>query len=177
MSESTPGHIGYVQQTIHPIEVDECAEVCDVSYGSDYAVADIHAVQEFLALFAALLLDYLAPAEHNVLSVIIEFDDFEIVSVADELLQILWRNNVDLRCRQKCLNPDVHHQAAFDDRSNLALDHSVTLENVNDLVPVLPVGGFLLRENNHTFFVFQPFQENVHLVPDLQRLGIFEFAQ
>src|SRR5205823_10787651 len=85
--------------------------------------------------------------------------------------------DIDLRCRQKCPHADVHHQSAFDHRSDLAFDQAVTLENVNDLVPVLAVSCFLLREHHHAFFVLQPLQENVHLVTNLQRLGIFKFAQ
>ncbi len=158
MSESTPRHIGDVEQTIHAIEVDECAEVCDVFDGAVDAVADVHAVQELLALFAALLLDHFAAGENNVLPVVVDFDDLEIVSVADELLQILWRNDIDLRRGQKCFDADVDHQSAFDDRFDFAFDQAVTLENLNDLVPVLPVGGFFLGEDDHAFVVFQPFQ-------------------
>src|SRR5215471_2319412 len=136
MSQSTPRHIGHVQQTVHAIEINECTEIRDVFHRSNYTVADVHALQEFLAFFAALLFDHFAPAQHDILSVVVELDDFEIVSVADELLQILWRDDIDLRRRQKRLNPDVHHQAAFDDRSNLAFDQAVALENADDLVPV-----------------------------------------
>src|SRR5215471_17619370 len=137
MSEAAPGHVGHMQQSIHAVEINKCAEIGDVLHSPIYAITDVHALQELLALFAALLFDYLAPAEHDVLTFVIQFDDFEIVSVADELLQILWRNDIDLRRRQKCLNPYVHHQAAFDDRSNFTFDQAVTLENGNDLVPVL----------------------------------------
>src|SRR5512132_1378925 len=177
MSQSTPRDVGHVQQTIHAVEIDKRAEVRDVFDRANNTVAEVHAFQEFLALFAALLFDHLAPAEHDVLSVVIESNDFEIISVPDELLQILWWNDIDLRCRQKCFHADVHHQAAFDHRSHFTFDQAVTLKNGNDLVPVLAVGCFLLREHYHAFFVLQPFQENIDLVANLQRLGIFKFAQ
>ena len=122
MSESAPGHIGDVQQAIHTIEINECAEVGDVFHGADDAVAHVHAFHEFLSLFAALLLDHFAPAEHNVFAVVIELNDLEIVGVANELPQIFWRNDVDLRRRQKRLNADIHHQAAFHHRFHLAFD-------------------------------------------------------
>src|SRR5215467_13587708 len=144
MSEPTPGHVGHMQQSIHPIEINERTEIGDVFHGPNDSIADVHALQELLALFAALLFDYLAPAEHDVLSLVIQFDDFEIVSVADELLQILWGNDINLRRWQKCLNPDVHHQAAFDDRPDLPFDQAITFEDGNDLVPVLAVGRLFL---------------------------------
>src|SRR6266446_3028162 len=101
----------------------------------------------------------------------------EVRDVPDELLQIFWWNDINLGGRQECLDANVHHQAAFDDRSHFTFDQAVTLENVNDLVPVLAVGRFLLRKHHHAFFVFQSLQENVDLVANLQRLGIFKFAQ
>src|SRR5205809_1076515 len=176
MSEAPPRHIRDVQQAIHAIQIDERAEVGDVFHGAGYAVADIDAFHEFLALITALLLDHFAPAEHDVLAIVVELDDFEIVCVANELLQILWRNDIDLRSRQERLHADVDHQAAFDHRLYLAFDQSDTFENTDDFVPILAIGGYLFRENDHAFFVFQSLQENVHLVADFQRFDIFKFG-
>ena len=144
MSEAAPCHVGHMQQSIHSIEIDERTEIGDVFHCADHTIADIHALKEFLAFLAAFFFDYLAPAEHNVLPFVVQLDDFEVVRVADELLQILWGNDINLRRRQKCLNPDVHHQAAFDDRSNLAFDQAVAFENTDNFVPILAVGCFLL---------------------------------
>ena len=130
-----------------------------------------------MPFFAALLLDHLASAEHHIFAIVIDLDDFEVVGVANELLQIFWRNDVNLRRGQKRLNADVHHEAAFDHRFHLALDQAVTLENTDDFVPVLAVGGFLLRKNDHAFFVLQPLQEHLHFVADFQRIGILKFGQ
>jgi len=166
-----------VQQTVHAIQIDECTEVGDVFHSASDAVAHVHAFHEFLSFFAAFLLDHLPPAEHDVFPVIIELNNFEIVTVTNELLQIFRRNDVDLGRWQKSLNTDVDHQAAFDHRSHLASNQAVTFENTDNFIPVLAVGGFLLRENDHAFFVFQPLQENVHLVAHFQRIGILKFGQ
>ena len=98
-----------MQQAIHPIEIDESAEIGDVFHRADNAVAHVHAFHEFLPFLATLLLDYLTPAENYIFAVVIELNDFKIVRVTNELLQVLWRNHVDLRGRQKCLNADVYH--------------------------------------------------------------------
>src|SRR6266542_626070 len=66
--------------------VHERAEIGEVFHGADYAIAHVYAFHEFLAFFAALLLDHLTPAEHDVFAVVVELDDFEIVRVANELL-------------------------------------------------------------------------------------------
>src|SRR4029077_20287152 len=177
MPQPSPGHVGDVQQAVHSIEIDECAEVSDVFHRARYAVAHIHAFHEFQTFFASLLLDYLAPAEHDIFAIVVEFNDFEIVCVANKLLQVLWGNDIDLRCRQKALASDVHHQAAFHYRCHLAFDEAVTFERTDDLVPILAVRGFLLRENNHALFVFEPLQKHVHLVADLEGINIIKFRQ
>src|SRR5262249_19988607 len=63
------------------------------------------------------------------------------------------------------------------DRSHFAFDQAIILENGDNLVPVLAVCCFLLREYHHPFFVLQPLQENIDFIAYLQRLGIFKFAQ
>src|SRR2546428_5937320 len=143
MAEPTPSHIRDVQQTIHAIEIDECAEVGDVFHGAKKKKAHVHAVHEFLSFLAALLLDHLAPAEHDIFAVVIEFNNFEIVGVANELLQILWRNDVDLGRRQKRFDADVESKATLDHRFHLAFDQAYAFENTNDFVSVLVVSGFL----------------------------------
>src|SRR6266446_2450303 len=101
MSEPAPGHVSDVEQAVHTVEVDERAEVGQIFDGPLHLVADVYSIQEFLPFLAALLLDQFTPAEHNIAAVIVDLDDFEIVSVADELLQIFRRDDVDLRRGQK----------------------------------------------------------------------------
>ncbi len=96
MSEAAPGHVRDVEQTVHSIQIDERAEVGKIFHGALHLVADVDAFHEFLSLFTTLLLDQFAPAEHDVFAVVIDLDDFEIVSVADKLLQVFRRNDVDL---------------------------------------------------------------------------------
>ena len=138
-------------------------------------VADLDAFEEFLALLASLLLDQFAPAQHDVLPVVVDLDDLEIVGVADELLQIFRRNDVDLRRRQKCFDADVDHQAAFDDGFHLAFDQAIAGENARDLVPVLAISRFLLRENDHAFVVFEALEEHFHFVADFEGIDVFKF--
>ena len=140
-------------------------------------VADLHAFEEFLPLLAPLLLDQFAPAENDVLPVVVDLNDLEIVGVADKLLQIFRRNNVDLRRRQKCFDADVHHQSAFDDGFHFALDQAVAGKNAGDLVPVLAISGFLFREHDHAFVVLEALEQHFHFVADFKRIDVVEFRR
>src|SRR3954447_6664265 len=143
MAETAPGHVGDVEQPIHAIEVDERAEIGQVFDGAADPVAYFDALEEFLPLFAALLLNQFAPAENDIAAIVVNLDDFEIVSVADELLQILGWDDIDLRCGQECFDADVDHESALNDRLHLALDQAAIFENALNLVPVLSVGRLL----------------------------------
>src|SRR2546421_12930276 len=116
MPEPAPGHVSDVEQAVHAIEVDERAEVGQIFHRALHLVPYVHPIEEFLPFLAALLLDQLTPAEHNIAAVIVDLDDFEIVSVADELLQIFRRGDVDLRRREKNFENHGYPQPPLFDR-------------------------------------------------------------
>src|SRR5437899_3124574 len=176
MSESAPRHVGDMEQTVHSIEINERAEVSEIFYRALHLVANFHPFHEFLSLLAPLLLDQFAPAEHDVFAVVVDLNDLEIVGVTDELLQIFRRNDIDLRCRQKCLDADVHHKPAFHDRFHLAFDQAVAVKNTRDLVPILAIRGFLLRENDHAFVVFESLEEHVYFITDFEILDVLKLG-
>ena len=133
-------------------------------------IAALHAVEELLALFGALLLDQFAAGEDDVLALVVDFDDLEIVGVADELLEVLRRDDVDLRAGQERLDADVDHEAAFDHGLDLAFDEAAALENLDDLFPVLLVGGLFLGEDDHALVVFEALEQDFDFVADLRGL-------
>src|SRR5213083_1217224 len=144
MTQTAPGHVRDVEQAVHAIEVDEGAEIGQVLDAALDDVAYLYAFEEFLALLAPFLFDQLTPAQDHVLPVVVDLDDFEVVGVADKLLQILWGDDIDLGSRQECFHADIDHQAAFDDGLYLALDQAVAGEDGGDFVPILAIRGFLL---------------------------------
>ena len=94
--DAAPAHVGDVQQAVEAVQVDECAEVGEVLDGALADISRHHVVQELRALGGAFLLDQLAAAEHDVLPLKVELHHLEIVGVADEDIQIPWRDDVDL---------------------------------------------------------------------------------
>ncbi len=134
-------------------------------------------LEEGLALLAPLLLDELAAAEDDIAAVVVDLDDLEIVGVADELLEIARRYDVDLRRRQKRFHADVDHESAFYDGFHFALDQTVAGEDLGDLVPILAISGFLLREDDHAFVVFEAFEEHFDFVADFERIDVVKLCR
>src|SRR5436190_20909368 len=176
MTQTAPGHVRDVEPRVHAINVDEGAAIGQVLDAALDDVAHLYAFEEFLTLLAPFLFDQLAPAQDHVLPVVVDLDDFEIVSVADKLLQIFRGNDVDLGSRQECFHADIDHQAAFDDGLYLALDQAIASEYGGDLVPILAIRGLLLGKDDHAFVVFEPLQENFHFVAYFHGLDVLELG-
>ena len=177
MAQTAPAHVGDVQQAVHAVQVHERTEVGEVLDGAAHDVAGLGGIHETAALVGAFLLNEFAAREHHVLAVVVDFDDFKFVRISNKLMEILWRNDVNLRAGQECLNPDVHRQAALDHRAHLALDDPTVVEDLNDLLPVLAVRGAFLRKDDHPLVVFQTAQQYFDLVAHFEVFHVFEFRQ
>ena len=175
--EAAPRHVRDVQQAVDAGQVDERAEIGQVLDRAGDDVADVDALQERLALGVALGLDEFAAREDDVLAVVVDLDDLEIVGVADELVEVLRRGDVDLAAGQERLDADVDHEAALDDALDLALDEAVAVEHADDLLPVLAVERLFAREDDHALVVFEAFEEHVDLVADVDVVEVVELGE
>ena len=133
-------------------------------------------VSSFWRVFVAFLLDQFAAGEDDVLALLVDLDDLEIVGVADELGEVLGRDDVDLRGGQERLDADVDQQAAFDDGFDLAVDGAAFVANGDDLVPVLLELGLFLGEDDHALVVFELLDQDIDFVADFDGLDVFEFV-
>src|SRR6267143_2605922 len=122
MANAAPAHVGDVEQAVQAVKIDEGAEIGDVLDGAFADVAWSHFREQLRPALVAFLLDQFTAGKDDVLPLLIDFDDFEIVTVADENVEVLGRNNVDLRGGQESFDSDVDEQPAFDDGFNFAAD-------------------------------------------------------
>src|SRR5580692_9169741 len=176
MADAAPTHVGDVQQAVDAVKIDERAKIGDIL---DSALADVawgHLGQELDALVVALLLNQLAAGKHDVLALLVDLDDLEIVTVADELGQVLGRDDVDLRGGQKSLDPDVDQQATFDGGFDLANNGAAFVANGEDFIPILFEFGLFLGEDDHPLFVFELFDQDIDFIADFDRFDVVEFV-
>ncbi len=174
--DASPRDVGDMEETVDAIEVDERTEVREVLDLPLDLVADLHGSQELLAFVRAFLFDDFAAAEDHIFAVFVDFDDFEIVGVVDELGEVFRWDDVDLRGGKECFHADIDDQAAFDNRADAAFDKSRVFKDFFDFVPVLALGSLFLGKDDHTFVVFEPFEQDFHFVAYFDVLDIFEFA-
>ena len=176
MADAAPAHVGDMEQAVDAVEVDERAEVGDVLDGALADVARGHLREELLAPLHAFLFDEFAAREDDVLAFLVDLDDLELVGVADVLLEVLRRGDVDLGGGQEGFDADVDEEAAFDDRFDFAADGAALVANGEDAFPVLLEFSLLAREDDHAFAVFELFDQDIDFVADLDGLDVVELG-
>jgi len=81
--DPAPAHVGDVEQTVHPGQVDERTEVGEDLDHAFHLIADANGIEELGTLFRALRFDDFPTGEDDVLPVVVDLDDLEFVNVAD----------------------------------------------------------------------------------------------
>jgi len=166
-----------VEETIETVEIDEGAEFGEIFDAAFDFGTLVEMREELGALFVALFFNQFAAGEDDVFTVLVEFDDAALESLAHELAEVLWGVDVDLGGRKEGLHADIDGQAAFDDAFDHAFDGFASLTEFDDLVPVLFLGGFLAGKNDQAVLVFQALEQDLNLVTDGQIVRRAEFAQ
>src|SRR5207248_4090452 len=127
--------LGDVDQAVHPVEVDEGAEVDDVRDLAVDDVAGVEPVEDLLPLLLALVLEHGAAREHDVVSRAVELDHLRAQLLAEELVQVLHAADVDERRRQEAADAEVEDEAALDDLDHAPVDGLAGLGGALDVLP------------------------------------------
>lgn len=94
--DAAPRHVGDVEKSVHALEIDEGTEVGDVLDRAGDLVADFDTGEEGLAELGALGFDDFAAGNDDVFTVVVDFNDFEFVNVADVFVEVLRWDDVHL---------------------------------------------------------------------------------
>src|SRR5439155_2994038 len=158
-----PGELGDVDQFVHPVEVDERAEVHDVRDLAVDHVARVQPIENGLSHLLALVLEHGAAREDDVVARTVELDDLAAELPAQELVEVLHAADVDERRRQEATDAEVEDEASLDDLDHLA-DHGLArLCRLLDLLPRELEARALLREDETAFSVLLREDERVDL--------------
>src|SRR5262249_7366815 len=167
VSDPPPAHVGDVQEAIDAAQVDERAVIGEVLHdsGEDRTLLQLH--EGVLLQRLALLLEQHAPRQDDVAALLVELDDLELELLADQLVEIADRSEVDLRAGQERLDADVDAQTALDPADDGSLDELVALARGGDLVPDAHLVGLLLGEDDHARVVLARLEQHIDGVPNL----------
>src|SRR5439155_19224596 len=171
MVDVAPRELRDVDQAVHPVEVDEGAEVDDVRDLALDDVARLEPVEDRLAHLLALVLEDGATGEHDVVPGAIELDHLAPELLPRELLEILDAADVDERRGQEAAHPEVEDETALDDLDHTA-DHGLAgLRGGLDLLPRELEPSALLGEDQAPFGVLLREHERVDLLAERDLVG------
>ena len=180
MIDMLPREFTDVNEPVHTAEIDERTKADHAADDTGTNFARLEIGEELVAGFLLGLLQVGAPAEHNVVAVLVELDDLGLNDLAHIGLQVAHPAQFHERGRQEAAKADVDDQAALDDLDDETLDHAIDFLELFDVAPGTLVLRTLLRQQQTTFFVFLLQDERFDLfaeLHDLVRVDIVADAQ
>ena len=179
MIDTTPAHIGDVEEAVDAAQVNERTVFGDIL---DDTVEDGTFVETFFRLCLeniALFFEQGAAAQNDVATFLVELDDLETVRLADEFVEVAGRTELDLAAGQKGADADIDSEAALDAADDLAFHGLVGFGDLGDFFPDHELVRFLLAQNAETIFIFRRLDEDINLVTDLdveRAIGCHKFG-
>ena len=93
---AAPTHVGDVEQAVNAVQFNERSKVGDVLDDAVADLASLHVDEDVLAAIVAFLFDKFAAGENDVFAVLVDFDNLELVSLADKLVEVARWDDVNL---------------------------------------------------------------------------------
>src|SRR5438445_12494125 len=147
MVDVAPGELGDVDQAVHPVQVDEGAEVDDVRDLAVDDVAGVEPVENRLAHLLALVLEHGPAGEDDVVARAVELDHLAAQLLAEELVEVLDAADVDERRRQEASDAEVEDERALADLDHAAVDGVAAIGGGLDRLPRDLEARALLRQD------------------------------
>src|SRR5204862_6632678 len=130
----------------------------------------LQAVEDALAVLAALLLEHGAAREHDVVARPVELDDLALERLPEELVEVGDAADVDERGGQEAAHPEVDDQAALDDLDDAAGDGLARLLGGLDAPPRALEAGALLGHDEAPVLVLLGEDQRIDLLAQLDLL-------
>src|SRR5690606_6932867 len=122
--------------------------------------------EEGTAGFALRLLEQGASREHNVVAVLVEFEDLRFDLLPEVRGEVANTAKFDEGCGEEAAQSDVDNESALDDLNDGTGHHAVAVLDLLDVAPRALVLCALLREDQSAFFVFLLEDEGFDTVAD-----------
>src|SRR5256714_4686228 len=170
-------HVGNVEQAVHAPEVDEGAEVGDVLDDALPRLADLQLLHQDVALGLALCFEQDAATHHDVATPLVQLDDLELEALTQQLVDVGHAPQGDLTAGEERVHShQIHHHTALDLLDERTRDRLILLVGFADPLPDPHEVGFLLREDDCAFLILEVLEEDLDLVPFLERARILELV-
>ena len=173
MTDPAPAQIGNMKQAIKASQIDENTKIGDIFHPALKDLPRLEIGNKGPAFLHHIGFEELFPGENDIFSRLIEFHDFEFQLLADVIIKILYRADIDLRSREEGrYTTQIHDHTSLDPPGNSAQNGLTRLRLLANLGPMPHKIGFLLGEHRLPIVVFQFHQIDNDFIPNLGNLFI-----
>ena len=165
-------------ETVHAAQVDEHPVIGDIGNGTRNHLAFHQVGLHIFPKFFAFVFEDGAAGDYHIVALAVIFEHFEIKGLADEVVQIFDRSQIDLRIRQEGRYADIDRKATLDPIVNSTGNGAVRFLDLGDIFPDLDTDGFFAREFQAAFglsFLYQDIKYIAYLDVDFA-IFVFEFG-
>jgi len=167
--DALPRHVGDVQQAIDAAEINERAVIGKVLDDTFDGHAFLQRRQQCIAFCAVGFFQHRATADNNVVTFLVEFDNFKVERFAFKVRGFAHWTYINQRPRQKRADRvDIDSEATFDLAIDDAFDDSVCFEGFFEIFPRFGALGFFARQTGFTETVFYCFQRDLYFIADFK---------
>src|SRR5690606_22515145 len=166
-------HVGDVEQAVDAAEIHEGAVIGNVL---DHAVDDLafgELVDQLAALLGARFFEYGAARDDAVAAAAVHLEDLERLRHVHQRSHVTDGADVDLAAgKERHGTVEVDGEAALHAAEDAALDALAFAEFVFELVPRSLAAGAVAAQHRLAFRIFDPVDENLDLVSDVQCIAV-----
>ena len=165
VADALPAHVGDVQKTVQPAEVDEHAVFGDVLDLALDHLAFAQGLKQGAALLAALLFEQNAAGNDDVAAATVDLQNLEVEVLSDQGVHVGHGPQINVGAGQKGLDSaEINGVAALDAADDASGDGAVLLLGILQAVEQLHALGLVAGEMDGAFVLVLVGHEDVHRV-------------
>src|SRR5579862_1344497 len=169
VSESSPGHVGDVEQAIEAAEIDERAVLGKILDDSGEDRTFLEMLQSLGSLLILFAFEQFLARDHDVAALLVQLDHGDFDGLALHAIEIANRPKIDLRSGQESVRAvNINGQTALDAIDHYGLNRLFLVVGLFDLFPGMDALGFLVREVDVTLFGFALAAHHVDFIARLE---------
>ena len=175
---AAPRQVCDVDQTVYATQVDEYTVRCDIFNSTFKYLTFFKFTDDFFLLLFQFSFDKSLVRNNHVLEFLVDLNNLEFHSFANEYIVVADRLNVDLRTRQECFDTEyVNDHTTLSAALDVTLDNFFIFQSCVNTIPRTSSASLLVRQDQLTFFVFLVFDVYFYSITYFQVRIVTEFAQ
>ena len=150
---------------------------CDIFNSSFKNLSFFEFTDDFFLLLFQFSFDKSLVRYNDILEFLIDLNNLEFHSFANEYIVVADRLNVDLRTRQECFDTEyVNDHTTLSAALDVTLDNFFIFQSSVNAIPRTGSTSFAVRQNQLSFFVFLVFDVYLNSITNLQFRIVTEFT-